>query len=324
MPIARRLPPDLGIPTLPAVLRFEKSGERLTVRLPTRRVTWPVVALLDARLSAVESVLTTRRPHVILAPHLSVKAKELIERSGWGWVESSGNAHVSIDGVFVHIERPEQHVGRPGGFSVPPQGERVIRALLDAYPRTHRFAELVDLARLDKGYASRILRRLRDTGLVVLERDQPVHVTSPAELFELWQTLPPRTTESMWSVPDAAPGEIARRLQQAAGDGAVAFTGPFASSVLAPHLEPERVDCYVRDLRVAQRLAGRMGAETVRRGGNLLLLVHKDPGVVDVGTQSVRGLTIASTSQVYRDALRRGRGREREAATVLRRERLKW
>ena len=313
------------VSALPKGLEFDRLG-RLVVAAPRKKYRLPVIQLTDGRLSTVSALVKSRAPHVVVAPHVTAAAKARIESSGWGWLETNGNAHIEMDGVLIHVEKPaDEGARRPGALIVPPQGERVIRHLLDNYPRAQRFSEIARLTRLDKGYTSRILTRLRSTGLVTYRRNEPVEVPYPAELFELWQTIPTRVLESDWYF--ARPSSLQRlatQLIEHSGTGQLAFTGSYGANVLVPHLEPERIECYVSDSRVVRRIADALGGERASRGSNVTMLVHRDPGVLSIGLARRADLPVVSISQVYRDAMQRGRGREREAANELRRQLLKW
>ena len=316
-------PPDIR--GLPDILEFDAKG-RLTVRTAGKRIKLPVIRLTDARLATVTALTKTRPPHVIVAPHLSTKTKSLIEEQGWSWLETNGSAHIASDGVFVHIERAEHRAARrPGALLIPPQGERIVRHLLDTYPKRQRFTELAQATKLDQGYTSRILGKLRDTGLVSYQRNRAIEVPYPAELFELWQTMPSRIRDSTWFVSNPKTlHAVALKIRDEAGAGNSAFTGVFAASLVAPRIDAERIDCYVVDSGVATRVGERIGGEAVEAGYNVSFLVHRDPGVLAIGTKRAAHLTLVSPTQIYRDALLRGRGREREAANVIRSEVLRW
>jgi len=315
--------PDIG--ALPKSLEFDRLG-RLVVSASGRKHRLPVVQLADGRLSTVSALIRSRDAHVVVAPHVTAAAKAKLESAGWGWLETNGNAHIEMDGVLIHIEKPaDETARRPGALIVPPQGERVIRHLLDNYPSAQRFSEIARLTRLDKGYTSRILTRLRATGLVTYRRNQPVEVPYPAELFELWQTIPTRVLESDWYFSNPSSVQrLASQLRDHAGRGRLAFTGSYGASVLVPHMEPERIECYVSDIRIARRIATAIGGERAARGSNVTMIVHRDPGILSIGLAQRADRPVVSVSQVYRDAMRRGRGREREAANELRRQLLKW
>lgn len=228
--------------------------------------------------------------------------------------------------IFLHIERPGNRETRtPGQLIVPPQGERIVRFLLDDYPRSRRISEIARETKLDKGYTSRILKRLKQTGLITYERRTAVDVTSPAELFELWRATPRRVIESNWFV--ARPSRVhplALEVQRQAGENGAAFTGLFAAGLLTGHMEPERVECYVSDLRSAARIGAQLGGERVERGANVIFLSHRDPGILTVGASRRRDFVVVSIAQIYRDAVDRARGRETELASELRRRFLKW
>jgi hypothetical protein len=317
---------QLDVPDLPVPLRFDDDGD-VVASLARKKVHLTALHLPEPRLSVLSALPVSRTPHVVIAPHLSARAREAVQARGWGWIEATGNAHIQTDQLFIHVERPVRSANVANrGRSIPPQGERIVRHLLDSYPAAHRFTEIARATNLDKGYTSRILRRLAENMLIRYERNKPVELTSPTELFEFWQTIPPRTVESSWFVSRATSlRQLALRVtEMASGLGGSAFTGVFGANLLVAHLEPERIDCYVSDVRTASRLGEDLRAEPVSRGSNLVLLVHRDPGVFTIGTRRVRDLRVVAPSQLYRDALLRGRGREREAANELRRVLMKW
>src|SRR3989442_198127 len=317
---------ELELPPLPSTFRFDER-RRLVISGFGRPIALPVIQLLEAGLPSIRRLIRSRKRQVILARYLSPTAKQEVERAGWGWIETSGNAHIASDRVFVHIERPidRESARRSGVRPIPPQGERIVRFLLDSYPRSLRVSEIARVTQLDKGYTSRILTTLRQTGLVAYGRTTPVEVPSPAELFEFWQRTPPRVGESSWYVSRNGPlDRLAKRAQSAAGVNRACFTGTFAAGLLVRYLEAERIDCYVSDVHLATRIGEALGGEPVSKGANLLFLVHRDPGILTIGTSTRAGLSVASVSQVYRDAFERGRGREREAANELRKQVLKW
>jgi CRP-like cAMP-binding protein len=205
---------------------------------------------------------------------------------------------------------------------VPPQGERVVRHLLDHYPKRFRWIELAHATQLDRGYTTRVLKRLEEAGLLSRERGKPVDLPYPAELFELWRSGSARVVETNWACA-IRPDQIAQRLARHAGEDLV-LTGVYAAGRLTGVLDAERVEAYVVDLRSARRLAKAVGAEPTERGANLVLLIHRDPAVISIGASETDGLRFASASQIYKDAVQRSRGRETEAAAALRRQRLRW
>lgn len=310
------------LPELPRGVRFARDGRELHVDLgQRRRRVFPVVPLRTATTGLVERLIEERPPGVVFARLLTLKAKELLEGSDWGWVDHSGNLHVQTPEALIHVEKATRSTTPQVTAVVPPQGERITRHLLDNYPRLPTWTELADTTRLDKGYTSRILARLAESGLVIRQRGRPIQVPFPQELFETWQATPRRTTEQRWIV-DASIKELERALAKAPVH--FAMTGVYAAARMTELLEPERVELYVLSTRAARQLIATLRAKETDRGANLVTLVHRDPGVLRIGTHRWAGHVVVSTSQVYRDALTYGRGRERDAATELRRKQLKW
>lgn len=310
------------LPELPRGVRFARGGRELHVDLGQRRKrVFPVVPVRTATTGLVTRLTAERPPGVVFARLLTLRAKELLEGSDWGWVDHSGNLHVQTPEVLIHVEKAARSSAPRVTPVVPPQGERIIRYLLDNYPRLPTSTQLADTTRLDKGYASRILARLVEGGLVIRQRGRPIQVPFPQELFETWQATPRRTTEQRWSV-DASIKQIERGLAKSLVD--FATTGVYAAARLTGLLEPERVELYVSTTRAARLLAANLKAKETDRGANLVTLVHRDPGILRIGTHRLDEHVVASVTQVYRDALTYGRGRERDAAVELRRRRLNW
>ena len=296
------------------------------MRTRSKTIDFPVLQLNDPRLATIRGLIAARDPHVILAPFLTAAAKRAVESAGWGWLDTSGSVHIESGDTYIHIERSAgRNATRPGRLVIPPQGERIVRFLLDEYPKSGRISEVALQTRLDKGYTSRMLKRLRQAGLVSYARRTAVEVTSPAELFEFWRTTPRRIVESSWFV--ERPSQIralAAEIQRKAGENGSALTGVFAAGLLTARMEPEAIECYVSDLRTAVHIGQQLGGERVERGRNVTFLSHRDPGILTVGASRRRDYVVASISQIYRDAIDRARGREVELASELRRRYLKW
>lgn len=310
-------------PELPSGLKLTAAGRLLVSLAGGKRLSIPIVRLREGRREAIERLVASRSDaHVVLAPYLTRAARDALEAAGWGWIDGAGSARFRNDAVLVHIEKPGR-VKKDSSVPVSPQGERVVRRLLDDYPRAYRMSELARLTKLDLGYTHRIVQRLVDAGMASREPRAPVQLDYPAELFELWTNGPHRTTSDLRFV-SGSPTEIVKRLFDHARAPRMALTGPIASSILAPFSSVEFVDVYVSDRRTANEVAGDLGAESVERGGNLRFLVHRDPAIVSTGSQKVGRTRLVSTTQIYRDVLRLGQGREREAADVLRRGLLRW
>lgn len=313
----------MDIPPLPPEIRLSPNGKRLTVRFKQGALRkFPVVQLRSAALPTVRRLVASREPHVVIAPHLTQTARHHLEEASWGWIDGDGNARIVGDDLYVRIERPET-TRRSAALPVPPQADRIVRLLLDNYPSEFRLTDIASRTELDKGYASRMVRRILESGTAEREGRGPVRVSFPADLFELWSRGPERAETTMWFARGDL-SDLVKRVQHSSQSQLAALTGVYAAALLAPHMTPERVEVFVTDRRAAARLGRELGAERVDRGANLHLLIPRDPGIVHIGGTRESGNRLVSTTQIYRDVIQRGRGREREAADFLRRERLAW
>lgn len=310
------------LPDLPRGLRFARDGRELRVDVGRKgKRVFSVLPVRTATTGLVSRLLEQRAPAIVFARVLTGGAKELLEGSDWGWMDHSGNLHIQTPELLVHVEKDQTSKSFRGTAVVPPQGERIIRHLLDNYPKLPTWAQLAEATHLDKGYTSRILTKLAEAGLVARQRGRPIQVPFPQEIYESWQATPRRTLEHRWIV-DASVREIERALAKSKVD--VAMTGTHAAARLTGLFEPERVEVYVLTTRDARQLAATLNARDTDRGANLVTMVHRDPGVLRIGTHHWGDHPVVSVSQVYRDALALGRGRERDTAVELRRTRLKW
>lgn len=144
-----------------------------------------VVALAAEHLAAVASLDATG---VLVVPFMTPAGAKSAAERGLNWLDLSGNAHLRTDdGLYVHVEgRPNQYAAR-GRPSSPfaPKSSRVAHAMLLDPARWWRQKELAEVADLDDGHVSRIVRRLADDEL--LERDgNQIRPRDPGLLLDAW------------------------------------------------------------------------------------------------------------------------------------------
>jgi hypothetical protein len=185
-------------------------------------------------------------------------------------------------------------------------------------------SELVKRTEVDKGFVSRILKRLETSGFVEREGGT-VRVPRPAELLAAWRgSYDFSRHEIVPAVVAARSGpELLRRVSGELGAMQVrhAATGLAAAWAHAPFAAYTSAAVYVERRPDAAALA-RLRARETPTGANLWLVVPNDAGVFS-GAGAVDGVPCVSPLQAYLD-LKGAPERAEEAAEELRRVHLPW
>lgn len=281
-----------------------------------------VVAAAADQLAAVAPLDAIR---VLVVPFMTpAGAKAATERS-LNWLDLSGNAHLRTeDGLYVHVEgRPNQYASR-GRPSSPfaPKSSRVAHAMLLDPARWWRQKGLAEIADLDDGHVSRIVRRLADDEL--LDRDgSEIRPRDPGLLLDAW------TDDYRFDRHDIVIGhatgsgvDLARelhvRLTRAHIDHA--FTGLAAAWALNGFARFRLNTVYVHgDPREA---ADAVELRRNERGANVQVVGSDDRGVF-LGQRELAELPCVSPVQTYLD-LGHLPERSDDAARQLRDDGLLW
>lgn len=262
---------------------------------------------------------------VLIVPFMTpAGAKSAAERS-LNWLDLSGNAHVRTDdGVYIHVEgRPNQYASR-GRPSSPfaPKSSRVAHAMLLEPARWWRQKGLAELADLDDGHVSRIVRRLADDELLDRQGNE-VRPRDPGLLLDAW------ADDYRFDRHDIVIGhatgsgiDLARelhvRLERAQIDHA--FTGLPAAWALNRFARFRLNTVYVHgDPREA---ADAVDLRRNERGANVQIVGPDDRGVF-LGQRELEDLPCVSPVQVYLD-LGHLPERSGDAARQLRDDGLLW
>lgn len=262
---------------------------------------------------------------VLVVPFMtSAGAKSARDRS-LNWLDLSGNAQLRTDdGLYIHVEgRPNQYASR-GRPSSPfaPKSSRVAHAMLLEPDRWWRQKRLAEVADLDDGHVSRIVRRLADDALLDRQGNE-VRPRDPELLLDAW------SDDYRFDRHDIVIGhatgsgidlarELHRRLERAEIDHA--FTGLPAAWALNPFARFRLNTVYVHgDPREAA------DAVELRRnepGANVQIVGPDDRGVF-LGERELEDLPCVSPVQIYLD-LEHLPERSDDAARQLRDDGLLW
>lgn len=286
------------------------------------------VEAIGAALRQIEACASseTGKVPLLVVPFMGEVGKQLCERAGVAWLDLAGNARITTPGLRIVIEgRPNRHPrrGRPSD-PFAPRASRISRTLLLDPEAEWAQSALVRQTGVDKGFVSRILKRLETSGFVERESGA-VRVARPVELLEAWRGAYDFSRhEIVPAVVAARSGpELLRRVSDELGALGVrhAATGLAAAWAHAPFAAYGSTAVYVERRPDAAALT-RLRARETPTGANLRLVVPNDEDVFS-GATLVDGVPCVSPLQAYLD-LKGAPERAEEAAEQLRRVHLPW
>ena len=275
----------------------------------------------DAKLHAPRAI------PLIVVPYMGSVGRELCEAAGLSWVDLSGNAKIDGPRLRIWIEgRPNRFVsrGRPPNLFAPKSSRITRQLLLDSgHPWTQ--VELARATGLDDGYVSKIVRRLKNDGLVVEDPSGSIKPSNPDILLDAWHSVYEfdrhRIVKGHVS---ARSGEalmrgLAEALERAELDYAVTGLG---AAWLMTHFASFRLVRVYLHSTPPRALLKDMGFWDEERGANTWLAIPNDSGVFH-GGQMREGVHCVSAIQTFLD-LKGHDERSKEAADELRRTHLDW
>jgi len=257
---------------------------------------------------------------IFAAPYISPDAARICREAGVGYLDLSGNCHLSFGGVYIHIEgRPNQYKPkRAHGSLFSPKASRVLRPLLYRPLRPWKVAELKEEAGVSMGTVSTVRGELLKQ-VWAEETKQGLRVTKPDALLDAWSRKDDwkrRTTVREYSLLIKDPDEIAHKIHRICETQPHAFTQWYAAFLRRPHTVTDVVSLYVSAFPEEHFIKGDLLGRRVDSGGSLRLVVPQDDGVF-LGKQHSNGLPLVSDLQIYLDLIDAGM-RGDEAAEELR------
>lgn len=126
---------------------------------------------------------------LLVVPYMWNIGQRLCKLAGVSWMDLSGNAWIWEQGFRVSVlGRPNAYKQRGGPTNLfAPKSSRVVRVLLEAYPKEILQKDLPELTGLGKGYISRILSRLDGGGFIKRDENRAISVPDPNLLLETWR-----------------------------------------------------------------------------------------------------------------------------------------
>ena len=335
---AQRLSEILAVPSHAANVSHERffGNRRVDAVVETGprefAIEWKASGSLGHVFRAVHQVhsMATELPAtmipLLVVPYMGESARSYCDELGIAWLDLSGNAKIVAPGLYVHALGHDNKFRRPGRAesAFGTKGSRVARWMLMNPDQVIRQRTLAASVGLDEGYASRVVRRLLEVGL--LERvDGGLRVSDPANLLDAWRDEYrfEKHTVKQGHIAVAAgesvvPG-VADVLAEANAEYAV--TGLAAAWYLTRYATYRLSTLYLKTAPSTELLEALQFRET-SRGSNTWLVVPQDEGVFD-GMSKIDGIRCVHPVQAYLD-LKSHPERSSEAAEELRGRLLQW
>ncbi len=240
---------------------------------------------------------------ILVSPFLSARTRERLEERGINYLDLTGNLRVSLDRPALFIrssgaERDPRREERPARTLKGAKAGRVVRALCDFTPPVG-VRELAEGAKIDPGYASRVLTLLEREDLIQRKSRGPITGVD-------WQNLIRRWTEdySLLGSNRTASYLEPRGLNALLGklrdsDLRYAATGSLGSAGVAPVAPARLAVLFVEDMDAA---AERLDLRPAEAGANVILAEPFDP-VVYERCREQEGITYVALSQNAADLL---------------------
>ena len=272
---------------------------------------------LDRYLSTLDD---RSRYGIVLAPFISEESARICTEAGVGYLDLSGNAHLSFDRVFIESRSPQNTLKRRRELRSLffPKSLRVLRVMLTGALRPWKVTELAEAAGVSLGQVSNIRRQLLAQEWASIG-DGGIELSRPEDLLHQWQAqghhaidrVQLRQTE-LFTLD--RPAEIEVKLAKVATSREIryALTEMAAAARMAPMVRYHRTRAYVDSI---DAITAALELKPVATGANVVLVEPADDGVF-YGLRDFGGVLSVCPAQVYVD-LSTGGGRYEEAAEAL-------
>ena len=267
---------------------------------------------------------------IVATSHMGEKGADLCQEANVSWLDLSGNARIIAKGLNINVRGRKNMVKQRGRRAnlFSPRSSNIARQLLFEYGKPFTQQELAIRSGLDRGYTSRIVKRLDEEGFIKRDRGDKggkIWLPNPELLLEAWRDeydfqkhqifhghVASRSGESTQS-------QVSRALR---GLGEEHFaTGLGAAWLYNKFTSFRMTTIYLRDYP-SKRIRDAIKVDMGEEGANLWMVVPCDRGVLD-GRRVNDEIPIVSPIQTYLD-LKSHPERASEAAAELRKTHLTW
>ena len=266
----------------------------------------------------------------LIAQSISPGAKELLRNERVGYYDSGGSLFLSDGNIYVYVDKPPpKSLSRSIRSVFSGRRAQVLHTVLLRHREWFGVNDIANQARVSPSTASQVLMEMEKFEWVVSRGQGPGkerHLQDPGALLDAWvnqQSVMRPLSMRRYFVPPARTEGMVEKFAKvcAESEAEYAITHEEAGQRYAPFLSiVSQVRCRLLNNPAADRALGAMDARFVDQGANLAVIAVKSQGEL-LFRESVNGIWLASTVQVYLD-LMRSEGRAREMAKHLRHERI--
>ncbi len=224
---------------------------------------------------------------LLSVPYMGQRGRDYCRDIGVSWLDLSGNSSITARNLYVRETGNRNRFRRRGPVESPfgPKGSRITRWILAHPGENFRQRDLAEASGLNKGYTSRVVRKLVDSQLVTRRRSG-IEVDDPDILLEAWNEAYQFTRHAL------IPGHITSRsgatlTREIAGvleehQVRYAMTGLPAAWFYTRFASFRLVTVYLEKVP-SEELKQELSFREDRRGANIWFVVPNDAGVFDCG-----------------------------------------
>jgi hypothetical protein len=264
---------------------------------------------------------------LIVVPYMGKSGINFCQDHDLSWIDLSGNAHIKAKGLLIHVEGHSNRfktAGRPANVFAP-KSARIARQLLIEPGKGYNQRELSHITGLDEGHTSRIVRRLEDLNLIARDDQGALRPSDPNQLLDAWFEAYDFSKHQIIKGHIAARSgeELLKRISQSLAEQQIhyAATG-LAGAWQYTNFAMFRLATFFLADPPRKNIFDMLHFREDDRGANTWLVVPNDKGVFH--GSSVQGdITCVHPVQIYLD-LKGHPERSKEAASIIRQNRLKW
>jgi hypothetical protein len=214
-----------------------------------------------------------RNPALLVSPYLSPPVRRRLRGFGIGCWDLAGNMQIAIGDIDLCVEynatsRPSQSAERGTRSLCGEMAGRVARALIDLRPPIS-LASLAEEARVEPGYAARVVAHLGESGVLVHKPRKTIEKVDWRKILRRWSLDSPFESRGEIATFLAGRGLPDLLVRLGASGFLHAITGELAFADLASEPRPNKLVMYVDDATAA---VNQFGFHPAEDGSNVMLV----------------------------------------------------